>query len=244
MTMPRRSVGTNHTPRRATQNLRLRDSLPTEVRALDRPSPIEAFKAVKNSVEIANMRLAHLKDGIALTRFLYWLKQRVGKEPISEQSRRTVRSVSTGADALSWAQLLPHRCPWCARGNCPLFRHRGNKRPLSGEGFVLVDTGGHYLEGTTDCTRTIALGQLTDAQRQHYTAVLRGHLQLANAQFLHGCTGANLDYLARAPLWAMQLDYRHGTGHGVGYLLVSRIVPTNPKQPPEKELYTKDQSQS
>jgi len=201
-------------------NLRLRDSLPAEVRVLDRPAPIEAFKAIKNAVEIKNMRLAHLKDGIALTRFLYWLKQSVGKEAITEQSA-TAQLESFRQEQTHY--LGPSFSPIVAYGAHAAIVHYSataeTNAPLSAEGFVLVDTGGHYLEGTTDCTRTIALGQLTDAQRQHYTAVLRGHLQLSNAHFLYGCTGVNLDYLARAPLWAMQLDYRHGTGHGVGYLL-------------------------
>lgn len=201
-------------------NLRLRDSLPTDVRVLDRPSPIEAFKAVKNAVEIENMRLAHLKDGIALTHFLYWLKQNIGTQPITEQS--------AAAKLESFRQEQPHYLgssfsPIVGYGAHAAIVHycatAETNAPLLAEGLVLVDTGGHYLEGTTDCTRTIALGPLTDGQRQHYTAVLRGHLQLSNAQFLYGCTGANLDYLARAPLWSMQLDYRHGTGHGVGYLL-------------------------
>lgn len=90
---------------------------------------------------------------------------------------------------------------------------------LKPEGFFLVDSGGQYLEGTTDITRTIVLGDLTENQKTHFTAVLRGMLALGDAHFLHGCRGINLDYLAREPLWTMGLDYKHGTGHGVGFLL-------------------------
>ena len=90
---------------------------------------------------------------------------------------------------------------------------------IQAEGFLLADTGGHYRTGTTDCTRTYALGPLTAEQKTHYTAVLRGNLALAAARFKHGAAGLNLDYLARAPLWALGLDFNHGTGHGVGHLL-------------------------
>ena len=91
--------------------------------------------------------------------------------------------------------------------------------PLEPEGFFLVDSGGHYLEGTTDITRTIVLGPLTDEKRARYTTVLRSMLNLAGTQFPYGCRGEHLDVLARRPLWEQGLDYRHGTGHGVGFLL-------------------------
>ena len=90
---------------------------------------------------------------------------------------------------------------------------------LKPESFVLADTGGHYLEGTTDITRTIALGSLTQEEKEMYTTVLKGHIQLEMARFLQGCSGQSLDVLARTPLWEKGLDYNHGTGHGVGYLL-------------------------
>ena len=91
--------------------------------------------------------------------------------------------------------------------------------PIRPEGFVLADTGGHYLEGSTDITRTIAMGALTQEQKTYFTAVLRGHLNLGAAKFRYGCRGINLDYLARSPLWELDADFNHGTGHGVGYLL-------------------------
>ena len=85
--------------------------------------------------------------------------------------------------------------------------------------MVLADTGGHYLEGTTDITRTIVLGPVTEKEKKYFTAVLRGNLNLAAAKFKYGCTGLNLDYLARGPLWELGEDYNHGTGHGVGYII-------------------------
>ena len=90
---------------------------------------------------------------------------------------------------------------------------------IENKGFLLSDTGGHYLEGTTDVTRTYPLSELTQEQKKHYTLVLKGHLRLANAKFLYGYTGQNLDYIAREPLFREGLNYNHGTGHGVGYLL-------------------------
>ena len=91
--------------------------------------------------------------------------------------------------------------------------------PLKPQGLVLVDSGGHYMEGTTDITRTIALGPVTQEMKDAFTLVLRSHLALANARFLYGCTGINLDILARGPLWDVGLDYKHGTGHGIGHIL-------------------------
>ncbi|MBR3645539.1 MAG: M24 family metallopeptidase, partial [Lachnospiraceae bacterium] len=91
--------------------------------------------------------------------------------------------------------------------------------PLVHDSFLLMDTGGHYLQGTTDITRTVAIGNITDEMKKHYTAVLKGNLNLGAARFKYGCTGAGIDYLARSPLWDLGLDFRHGTGHGVGYLM-------------------------
>lgn len=91
--------------------------------------------------------------------------------------------------------------------------------PIEPRSFLLADTGGNYYEGTTDTTRTIVMGPVTDEQKKFFTAVLRGMLNLGNAKFRYGCTGVNLDYLARGPLWELGQDFNHGTGHGVGYLL-------------------------
>lgn len=201
-------------------NFLLLSCLPPEVTVIDRISPIEAFKAVKNPVEVQNMKVAHIKDGIALTKFMYWLKQAVGSDPITEQSAakhlEQFRAEQEHYLGSSFAPIVA----WGPHGAIVHYSATEETNlSIQAESFLLVDTGGHYLEGTTDCTRTFALGPLTKEQNAHYTAVLRGNLNLANAQFLHGCTGVNLDYLARSPLWSMKLDYNHGTGHGVGYLL-------------------------
>lgn len=209
-------------------NTKLLTSIPTGVHIIDRPNPTEAMKGVKNSVEAANMAQAHLYDGIALTRFMYWLKKNVGKIPISELSAaeylEELRKVQPG-------YLQPSFDPIVAFGPHAAMNHYSPTKesdvPVTQEGFLLADTGGHYLTGTTDCTRTYAVGPLTQEQKQQYTAVLQGNLNLAAITFSTGCSGANLDYAARRPLWDLGLDYNHGTGHGVGYLLSVHEGPQN-----------------
>lgn len=195
-------------------------SLNDSVTIVDQPSPTQLAKAAKNKVEVANEREAHRKDGVAMVRFLRWLKENIGRIPITE-----IRAAEQ-LEAFRKEQehyLEPSFDPIAAYGAHSAIVHYSatpeSNASLKPEGFLLLDTGGQYLEGTTDITRTIALGPLTDKMRQHYTAVLRGNLNLAAAVFRSGCTGVNLDVLARTPLWELGLDFNHGTGHGVGYLL-------------------------
>ena len=201
-------------------NTTLLTSIPPSLKVVDRPNPTIAMKAVKNPVEQANARKAHRSDGIALTRFMYWIKTQAGKQPITE------RSAAAKLEALRKEDpdyLQPSFDPILAYGPHGAIVHysatQDSNAAIQAEGFLLADTGGHYRTGTTDCTRTYALGPLTAEQKTHYTAVLRGNLALAAARFKHGAAGLNLDYLARAPLWALGLDFNHGTGHGVGHLL-------------------------
>lgn len=187
---------------------------------LDRPSPIEGFKAIKNPIEIEHTRRAHVQDGLALTRFLYWLKQQTDLSLFTELdlSAQLSRFRQEGEHYLgdSFSPIVAYGAHGAIVHYSATEETNATLKP---EGFLLLDSGGHYLEGTTDCTRTIALGALSEAARHHYTAVLRGHLALSRTQFPSGCTGSQLDALARMPLWALGLDYRHGTGHGVGHLL-------------------------
>lgn len=201
-------------------NTKVLTSIPPEVRLVDRPNPTEAMRAVKNETEQANLAQAHLCDGIALTRFMYWLKKSAGTLPITE------RSAAAHLEELRKAQpdyLGPSFDPILAFGPHGAVIHYSateeTDAAITDAGFLLADTGGHYHTGTTDCTRTYALGPLRPDQKTAYTAVLRGNLNLAAARFKKGCTGMNLDYLARQPLWDLGLDFNHGTGHGVGYLL-------------------------
>lgn len=190
------------------------------VKIIDKPNPTLIAKAVKNQTEQNNERLAHILDGAALTKFMYRLKRGLVKPSSTELS------LADELEGLRRAQphyLYPSFSPIVSfREHGAIVHYSATKEsdvPVAGGGFLLVDTGGHYSEGTTDVTRTFVLGNVTGRQKAHYTAVLRGNLALAAAHFPRGVTGANLDALARQPLWELGLDYNHGTGHGVGYLL-------------------------
>lgn len=201
-------------------NYRLIHSIPDGVEIMDEVSPVELMKAVKTPEEMAAMEEAHRKDGVAVTRFIRWLKDHVGKESVTEMSAAEkllkLRKEMDGFLDQSFAPIV-------AYGAHGAIVHYGateeTDASLEPSSFCLVDTGGHYLEGTTDITRTIALGTLTEEEKRAYTLVLRGHLSLGKARFPEGVCGQNLDYLARAPLWENGLDFNHGTGHGVGFLL-------------------------
>lgn len=183
-------------------------------------NPSTMMKAVKNDVELDNLRKAHVKDGVAVTRLMYWLKQNVGKIPMTEIS------VSDKLLALRQEQehfISPSFNTICAyRANAAMMHYSATPESdakLEPRDLLLIDSGGQYLEGTTDITRTFALGPVTDEQKKHFTAVLCSMLNLANAKFLQGMTGIGLDILARGPIWDMGIDYRCGTGHGVSYLM-------------------------
>lgn len=201
-------------------NYRISSSLDKNIKVVDKPNPTELMKAIKNKTEVDNTRMAHVKDGVAFTKFMYWLKTNIGK------IRMTEISASDYLEARRREQdnfIEPSFETICAYGaNAAMMHYAATPETdteLKPEGFLLVDSGGHYFEGTTDITRTMALGPITDEMRLHFTAVCRSNLNLANAKFLYGCTGLNLDILSRGPLWEMGIDYKCGTGHGVGYVL-------------------------
>lgn len=204
----------------ATANYRLTQSLPDGAEKREQASPIAAMKAVKNPTEQENLRRAHLADGAALTRWLFWLKDAVARERVTERSAaaqlEAFRRESPDYVEPSFDPIVAY----AAHG--AIVHYSASEESdalLAPHGLCLADTGGHYRTGTTDVTRTVALGELTAEEKRAYTLVLRGNLSLAAARFRRGVTGANLDVLARAPLWEQGLDYNHGTGHGVGYLL-------------------------
>ena len=201
-------------------NYRITQSVPDGAETLDRPSPIQLMKAMKTPAEQENERLAHIKDGVAVTRFLYWLKHAVGKEPITELSAAKKLESLRAEGEHYLEQSFDPILAYGAHGAIVHYEPTEETDiPMEPRGLCLADTGAQYLEGTTDITRTIALGPLTDEEKRIYTLVLRGHLQLGATKFLYGCTGENLDMLARTPLWENGLDYNHGTGHGVGFVL-------------------------
>lgn len=201
-------------------NYRIYSNISADVEVINEPDPTVYMKSIKNEVEIANIREAHKKDAVAMIKFMYWLKTNVGKIPMTEISAADhladLRAGQEGFLDLSFDTI----CGYAEHGAIVHYSAtQESDIALKPEGLLLVDSGGHYLEGTTDITRTFALGPVTDEMKADFTRVLRSHTSLANAKFLHGCTGVNLDILARSPFWDVDMDYNHGTGHGVGYVL-------------------------
>ena len=190
----------------------------------DRRNPTVLMKAVKNPVEMNHMRQAHIRDGVAVCRFLYWLKQQMRHydpaHPVTEftasEKLLALRQEEEGFLDLSFGTIAAYGPHGAVIHYEPTPETDAVIRPGS---FLLLDSGGQYLDGTTDITRTIACGPLTEEEKEFYTRVLRGNLNLGAVRFLHGCTGMALDYLARQPLWEVGADYNHGTGHGVGFQL-------------------------
>jgi len=187
---------------------------------IDAANPSLVMKSIKNPVELQNTINAHVKDGVAVTKFIYWLKKNIGKMEITEISASDYledrRREQEGCIDLSFDTISAYK------ENAAMMHYSATPESnavLKPEGFLLVDSGGHYYEGTTDITRTIALGKLTDKEKDYFTKVVRSNMALSHAKFLYGCSGLNLDILARGPLWEVGMDYRCGTGHGVGYLL-------------------------
>ena len=201
-------------------NYSIYKNIPASASIVDCENPTVLMKACKNPVEIDNLIKAHIKDGVAVTKFIYWVKTNVGKIPMTEISAseylENCRKAQEGFIEPSFDTICAYKA------NAAMMHYSAGPESnavLEPEGLLLVDSGGQYYEGTTDITRTMALGPVSDEIKKHYTAVLRGMLNLANARFLHGCIGLNLDILARGPMWDMDIDYQCGTGHGIGYLL-------------------------
>lgn len=200
-------------------NYAVYSAIPQDVKRVEKTNPAIMMKAVKNHTEIVNEKKAHIKDGVAVTKFIYWLKNQVKKDELTEidaaEYLEGLRKRQEGYIEPSFATISAYNENAAMMHYNPYTQVPAKLKP---EGILLVDSGGQYYEGTTDITRTIALGPVKREIIEHYTAVLRGMLNLSDAKFLKGCIGMNLDILAREPLWEMGLDYRCGTGHGVGYL--------------------------
>lgn len=183
-------------------------------------NPEKLQKAVKNPIEIKNLIDCHTKDGVALTQFMLWLKKNVRKGVITELGAEEYLEQCRKKQSL---YLEPSFRTISAYQEHGAMMHYAateqSNATLAPKGMLLVDSGGQYLEGTTDVTRTFILGPVSAQAKLHYTTVVRSMLNLASARFLYGCSGGNLDILAREPLWQLGLDYKCGTGHGVGYLL-------------------------
>ncbi|MDU1538370.1 MAG: aminopeptidase P family protein [Paeniclostridium sordellii] len=200
-------------------NYSIYNNLPNEVKKINGLNPTMNFKAVKNSIELENIRNSHLKDGIAFTKFMYWLKNSVGKVEISEISAaeklESLRREQDGFIEPSFATIAGYK------EHAAMMHYSATPETdykLEPSDLFLIDSGGQYFDGTTDITRTIALGEISDELKKHFTAVVRGMINLSMAKFLYGVKGYNLDILARRPMWNLGIDYKCGTGHGVGFL--------------------------
>jgi len=196
---------------------RLRRAGATVVEAAD---PCALPKATKNAVELAGIRAAHVRDGAALTRFLAWLPAAAAGSALTESAAADRLAACRAAGEHYRGPSFPTIS--AAAGNGAIVHYRvtpATDRTLVPGSLYLVDSGGQYLDGTTDVTRTIAVGEPAAEMRERFTLVLKGHIALARAQFPRGTTGSQLDALARTALWRAGLDYDHGTGHGVGAYL-------------------------
>lgn len=195
---------------------------------VEKKNPTEALKAVKNSVELANMEKIYLKDSVALTRFICWLKTNIGRQEITEITaadylEKLRREIPECID-LSFTSISAYGANAAMMHYAPTPEKHAVLKP---EGLYLIDSGGQYLGGTTDVTRTVVLGPVSQEIKKHYTLVAAGMLQMTHARWIYGCSGRNLDILARQPLWDIGLDYKCGTGHGVGYILNVHEGPQN-----------------
>lgn len=203
-------------------------NIPDGAEIIEAQNPQILMKSVKNDTEAANLRRAHLKDGVAQTRFMYWLKKNIGKIPMTERSvSAKLEEFRAQQDGYIGASFEPIS----AFGEHGAIVHysaaRESDAGLEEGRLLLMDTGGHYWEGSTDITRTFALGEVNYEEKEHFTLVARAMLRLAYTVFLHGCTGANLDCIAREVFWKERLNFNHGTGHGVGYLMNIHEDPVN-----------------
>lgn len=191
-------------------------------------NPTQKLKAIKNEVELEQMKRVYLLDSLVVCRFMRWLKENVGKIPMTELSAARymdqLRRDTEGFLDLSFPTICAYR------ENAAMMHYQATTKQdkeIQAEGMLLIDSGGQYMGGTTDVTRTYCLGEVTAEMKDHYTAVVVGMLRLLNGKFLYGCTGRNLDILARGPLWDMGIDYKCGTGHGIGYILNVHEGPQN-----------------
>lgn len=198
----------------------LYNGIPKGCKIVEETNITTNLKAIKNSVEIENLKRCYIKDGVALVKFLYWIDKNLGKTPMSEISvsdkleefrREQENFVEPSFDTIA-----------AYKDHAPMMHYSATEESdytLESEGMLLIDSGGQYLDGTTDITRTIVLGPITEEEKRDFTLTLKGHINLIKARFLYGATGSNLDVLARFPLWQEGIDYKCGTGHGVGFFL-------------------------
>ncbi|SMC21901.1 Xaa-Pro aminopeptidase [Clostridium acidisoli DSM 12555] len=209
-------------------NVCLYNAINIDTKKIEEANITTKLKAIKNKTEIENLKRCEINDGVAMVKFIKWLKTSVAEEEITEISaekkledfrRQQELFVEPSFDTIAGY-----------KDHAAMMHYKANKETqytLRNEGAFLVDSGGQYLNGTTDTTRTIVLGTLTEEEKFDFTLVLKANIALSEAKFLHGATGSNLDVLARQPIWKYGMDYKCGTGHGVGFLLNVHEGPQN-----------------
>lgn len=195
-------------------------AIPKSCKIINGTDITTTIKGIKNNTEIENQRKAYLKDGIALVKFFHWLDNRLGKEKITEYSAQekllAFRKEQEGFIEPSFGTISAYK------ENAAMMHYsadKNNSSEIKQESLYLIDSGGQYFEGTTDITRTVAVGALTQEEKKDFTLTLKGHINLVSARYLYGATGHSLDVLARYAMWQEGIDYKCGTGHGVGFLL-------------------------
>ena len=195
-------------------------NIPAGVKVVNGMNPSTKFKAQKNSVEIENTKKAHIRDGVAVTKFMYWLKNNIGKIEITELSAADKITELRREQGKFIEESFGTIAGYASNG--AIIHYSVTKESnitLKDRGLFLLDSGGQYFDGTTDITRTFALGELTEEEKYHFTTVARAMIRLSDVKFLYGVNGYYLDILARGILWNEGLNYNHGTGHGVGHVL-------------------------
>lgn len=201
-------------------NYAIYNNIPSNVQKIEERNPSILFKSIKNEIELKNIRNSHIKDGVAFTKFMYWLKNNIGKIDITEisatQKLEEFRREQDKFIEPSFSTIAAYK------DHAAMMHYSATEESnykLEPRDLFLVDSGGQYFDGTTDITRTIALGPIPENVRKDFTNVVRGMIRLSKAKFLYGCRGYNLDILARGPLWEEGVDYKCGTGHGIGFVL-------------------------
>ena len=200
-------------------NYAIYNNIPSNVQKIEERNPSILFKSIKNEIELKNIRNSHIKDGVAFTKFMYWLNN-IGKIEITEisatQKLEEFRREQDKFIEPSFSTIAAYK------DHAAMMHYSATEESnykLEPRDLFLVDSGGQYFDGTTDITRTIALGPIPENVRKDFTNVVRGMIRLSKAKFLYGCRGYNLDILARGPLWEEGIDYKCGTGHGIGFVL-------------------------
>lgn len=217
-TLPVPSTGGIHIDLGTTSN-RVYNAIEKE-RMVEGGNLVAPLKAIKNPTEIAHFRQVMVKDGVALVKLFRWLEQTIRERPVSEVEASDMLAGFRSGQAHYFGESFSAIVGY--RGNGAIIHYRpeeGTCADIRAEGILLLDSGGQYLDGTTDITRTVALSEPTATQKRDFTLVLKGHIALANAKFPQGTTGVQLDTLTRMHLWQHGLNYGHGTGHGIGFFL-------------------------